>query len=249
MKNAAAKGTTLACLLILTLAAEAASVSGQGTWETTLHARDINNDGMIDAWYDEVLDVTWLANANAGAGSNDASDGRMTWASANAWAAGLDVFGVTGWRLPTVFDTDNAGCDFAYNGTDCGYNVQTGSAATTVYSEMASMFYDTLGNKARFDTSGILQTGSGLSNTGPFANLQSTGYWSRTEYLPNTSSYAWLFRASNGIQHDTFKGGHLYAWAVRYGDVSPVPLPAAAWLFASAFGLFGWIARNRKAQQ
>jgi len=49
MKNAAAKGTTVACLLILTFAAQAASVSGQGTWETTLHARDINNDSMIDA--------------------------------------------------------------------------------------------------------------------------------------------------------------------------------------------------------
>ena len=39
----------------------AAAVPGQGTWETTLQARDINHDGTVDAYYDTALDVSWLA--------------------------------------------------------------------------------------------------------------------------------------------------------------------------------------------
>lgn len=64
----------------------------------------------------------------------------MDWSTANAWAAGLNFNGLTGWRLPTVTDTGTPGCNFAYSGTDCGYNVDTATG------EMASMFYDTLGN-------------------------------------------------------------------------------------------------------
>ncbi len=56
-------------------AAQAAPVSGQGTWETTPQGRDINgnpvpllvsgapNPAMVFA-YDTVLDLTWLANWN-----------------------------------------------------------------------------------------------------------------------------------------------------------------------------------------
>ncbi len=38
------------------------------------------------AVYDTDLKVTWLADANAAAGSIYASSGRMTWANVNAWA-------------------------------------------------------------------------------------------------------------------------------------------------------------------
>ena len=86
-------------------AAQAAPVSGQGTWETTLQARDINGDGVVDAFYDTALNVTWLADANAAAGTiydssvfSTATDGQMTWLDAKAWAANLSVYGLTGWR-------------------------------------------------------------------------------------------------------------------------------------------------------
>src|SRR3972149_4947029 len=106
--------------------AHAASVSGQGTWQTTLQARDLDgNLSTAEAYYDTSLNITWLANANY---AGDA----MNWASANAWAASLNFNGITGWRLPTVTDTDgpdadalgNDGCNYSYaGGTDCGYNV------------------------------------------------------------------------------------------------------------------------------
>ena len=52
------------------------------------------------AVYDTDLNITWLADANANHG--------MTWDQANAWAAGLNVGGVTGWRLPTALNADGS---------------------------------------------------------------------------------------------------------------------------------------------
>ncbi|MCB1799911.1 MAG: DUF1566 domain-containing protein, partial [Gammaproteobacteria bacterium] len=174
------------------------------------------------------------------------TDGRMGWDAATAWADQLVFGGYEDWRLPTIVDTGTSGCNSAYSGTDCGYNVQTGSAATTVYSEMASLWYDTLGNLAFYDTSGTgPQTGWGLANTGPFSNLQSSVYWSGTEYAPDTN-YAWRFITYDGAQGLSYKDSERHAWAVRSGDVSAVPVPAAVWLFGTALvGLVGWTRRKR----
>jgi hypothetical protein len=113
----------LAGLLLLGTTAQAASVSGQGTWETTLQGRDLDGDNTTaEAWYDRVLGITWLGDANHARTTGFAADGRMNWATANAWAAGLDPYGsgITGWRLPRI-----------------GWRPRIG---------MASMSYDTLGN-------------------------------------------------------------------------------------------------------
>ena len=39
-------------------------VPGQGTWETTLQARNLDGDTTTDAFYDTALSITWLRNAN-----------------------------------------------------------------------------------------------------------------------------------------------------------------------------------------
>ena len=54
---------------------------------------------------------------------------------------------------------------------------------------MASLFYDTLGNIAFYDTSGNgPQAGWGLANSGPFTNIQTiTTYWYSTEESPNSA--------------------------------------------------------------
>jgi len=242
MKQQTFAGVLCAVTLGFTaLVSQAAPVSGQGTWETTLQGRDLDgNAATFEAYYDTTLDITWLADANA-AGT------RMTWADANAWAAGLNVNGITGWRLPTMIDTGAPGCDFSFSGgTDCGENVQTGSAATTVYSEMASLWYDTLGNLAYYGTAGNPpQPGWGLTNTGPFSNLQSNAYWSGVEHALYTSE-AWYFFTGTGLQSYLAKNFIIYGWAVRSGDVSAVPVPAAVWLFGSGLiGLLGLARRKR----
>ncbi len=196
--------------------------------------------GMI---YDSDQKLTWLQDANYAQTSGHDIDGRMNWGNATSWAAGLSYGGYSDWRLPTITDTGNAGCDFGSNGTDCGYNVDTSG------SELAYMFHQILGNISDYDTDGDPQSGGGLTSTSAdgvdFQNLQSYPYWSGTEYVPNTSK-AWFFYTHHGFQSGTSKGDEFYAWAVR-SDVSAVPVPAAVWLSGS--GLVGLIGVSRRKRR
>lgn len=233
-----------ACCLIASTGstAIAAAMSGQGTWESTLQGRDLDgNLSTAEAFYDSILGITWMADVNLiGAGKS--------WADSKTWAANLNPYdsGITGWRLPTTTDTGSLGCDYSVTGgTDCGYNVDV----TT--SEMAHLYYFTLGNLAYYDESGASnQPGYGLSNTGPFSNFLPSFYWSSTENARNTSSEresAWYFAMSNGEQGTTLATTlDVNAWAVHDGDVGAavVPIPAAAWLFGT--GLLGLIGIARK---
>lgn len=238
------------CTGMLALAgvtAEAAVVPGQGTWETTLQGRDLDGDRTTaEAYYDTTLDITWLADANHARTSGYDADGRMTWTVATDWAANLDPYGsgIGGWRLPALADTATPGCNYAVTGgTDCGYNVDTDN------SEMAHLYYITLGNLAYYAPSGSSnQPGWGLGNTGPFTNLEGLFFWTGTPYLP-VAGATWGFSFHDGLQHYGYQVSSNGAWAVHGGDVgaalAAVPLPAAAWLFgAGLLGLTG-VARRR----
>jgi Protein of unknown function (DUF1566) len=198
---------------------------------TTAHAALIGvlpvtpNGTDYQAYYDDVANLTWLANANA-AGTT------MNWADANAWAAGLDVNGVTGWRLPDTLQPDST-CSINSGGNSSGYNC-TGS-------EMGNLFYNVLGG-----TAGQSITTSHNSNYGLFSNVQSGTYWSATEFAPN-SGIAWYFAFGNGNQGISYNTDNFYAWAVQSGNAAVVPVPAAAWLFGSGLlGLIG-VAKRRPA--
>jgi hypothetical protein len=202
------------------------------------------------AYYDDVLNITWLADANLAdtnafgvTGIN--ANGSMTWAKANEWIAAMNTanyLGISNWRLPTVTDTGTSGCNFAYTGTDCGYNVDLST------SEMAHMFYSTLGNTGYYNTSGSPTGCSGsspycLTNDGPFSNLQPYIYWSGTTYAPDTSS-AWYFSFTDGYQNGSAKSDGRYAWAVRPGDIGEAPVPGAVWLFGSALAVIAAVRRR-----
>lgn len=212
---------------------------------------------------DTDLNIAWLSNANLAAsntfglqtgidlGPNPGvtnygpsiinSNGTMTWGGALKWISAMNAanyLGYNNWRLPTVIDTGTPGCDYAYSGTDCGFNINTAT------SEMAHLYYDELGNLASVDTAGGWpQPGWGLVNTGPFTNLQSNLYWSGTEDAPITN-YAWLFGFGDGAQGAGYKSSNFYALAVRPGQVAAMPVPAAVWLFGS--GLLGLIGMARR---
>ena len=181
--------------------------------------------------YDTDLNITWLADANI--------NSLITWSQANAWAAGLNTAGLSGWRLPSVTDTGVPGCFVAtsYSGGDCGYNVDTATG------EIAHLFYDELGDKALFDTTGAVQPGAGPVNTGAFTNLESYYYWYGTEATLNSAD-AWAFRTTHGYQGTGNKGSLFNAMAVHSGDVSAVPEPATLWLFGS--GLLGMLGVTRR---
>ncbi len=237
-------GAVSACIIaILSPNTQAVPVSGQGTWETTLQGRDLDgNAATFEAYYDTALDITWLATA---------SNRQMDWRTANSWATLQNPFGsgIRGWRLPTVNPVDGTTADdrtaASTIGTeDRGHNI---SAPGTLYagstaSELAHLFYNTLGNKANCDplTSTAAtcapQAGYGLTNTGPLRNLRATGYW--TETIPFTNA-AWVFGFNLGAQDFRIQSETKFALAVRSGDISTVPVPAALWLFGS--GLMGLV--------
>lgn len=133
---------------------------------------------------DTDLNITWLANGNLAAtvtfGVNGiATDGTMSWQTAQLWIAAMksaNYLGYNDWRLPTLTDTCTPGCLFSFSGTDWGYNNPNTS-------EMSHLYHIELGNKGYYNTSGVgPQTGWGLDNTNLFSNLQPGLYWSGTAY-------------------------------------------------------------------
>jgi hypothetical protein len=199
------------------------------------------------AYYDDVLNITWLADANYAQTSGYDGNGLMSWSEALGFIAFLNTnshLGSSSWRLPTFTDTGSPGCPggLAYSGTDCGYNVDLATG------EMAHLFYATLGNSGYYDTSGVA-TGCSpgspqcLTNVGPFSNLDDYYYWYGATYSTNTT-YAWYFGFGTGSQYRNPKTNAYRALAVMSGDIAPVPVPAAAWLFGSALGVMGWTRRK-----
>jgi hypothetical protein len=210
-----------------------ALVLGPFAANAELHDR---GGGMI---YDDVLDVTWLQDANYAMTSRYDADGRMTWDQAVQWAATLTYRGYDDWRLPTVSPAN--GSQFVYGDlashpsnsysglTDVGFNV----AGT--YSELGYMFYVNLGNKGYYSTTGAINWDWDNLNSGPFYGLQHYFYWVGTEYVhspenfPTNPTYcappascAWDFVIGYGDQTIYNKQSQFYAWAVRDGDVEPV---------------------------
>lgn len=225
-----------------------AGVFGSGAAQAALLDR---GGGLI---YDTDLNITWLQDANYAKTSGYDANGRMTWAEATAWAANLSYGGYDDWRLPSAKPINGStfGYNFANDGsTDVGYNIsEQGTAyAGSTQNEMAHLFYNSLDNKGRYDTSGALQPRSGLSNTGPFSNIQSFYYWSGTEYAEyapyNYRAWNFLFE-DYGFQDATDKSyDNYFAWAVRPGDVAAVPEVQTYALMLAGLGLIGWRARQR----
>ena len=204
--------------------------------QAALHDR---GNGMI---YDDVLDITWLQDANYAYTSGYDNDNKMDWFEARAWAAQLEYGGYNDWRLPSakLIDASNP-CGANDGSCDLGYNNTT--------SEIGHMYYTNLANDGRYDTADNLQltigttnsnfTDGSSGNTVSILNLQQGFYWLDEEFECFTFS-AWLFNADDGLQYHFIKNYSYHSWAVRDGDVSAVPVPAAVWMFGSALiGLAG----------
>lgn len=80
----------------------AMGISGAG--QAALHDR---GGGLI---YDDVLDITWLQDANYAKTSGYDSDGMMSWSQAMQWEEQLSYGGFDDWRLPTTKVPDSS-CD------------------------------------------------------------------------------------------------------------------------------------------
>ena len=211
-------------------AAAAAMVALTGAAQAALLNR---GGGMI---YDTTRNITWLSNMN--------TNGLMTWGAAGTWANNLVHGGFDDWRLPTLNPSDTSchaifdpggGFPLQYFGFNC-----TGG-------ELSGLFVTDLGNKA--NESVLNQAGDTpeqIANLALFSNVQSSVYWSGTEYAPDPS-LAWTFGTIDGFQGRIgAKSRVLYAVAVRPGDVvAPVPEPQTLALVLLALGVTV-VARRRR---
>ncbi len=185
------------------------------------------------------------------------------WLNQVNWASGLgsqltvtlnplyttDIDWTTGWRLPNTVDDGqmavlgfegdpNGDGDYSYT---AGYNLPN--------SEMGHLFYTELGNAGYQNTDGSWNTlppapDYFLQKTEDFEHLNSSYYWSGTEYAATTSN-AWYFRTQTGYQHaNSPKSSGFEALAIRSGEISVVPVPGAVWLLGS--GLAGLVGLRRK---
>jgi hypothetical protein len=237
----------------LAAGAVAAPISGQGTWEKTLHARDLdgNAGNGPEAYYDSALNITWLADAFQARtslyqarpyyGPGDS----LIWPHALEWASNLVLYGIRDWRLPKSFDTGSAGCLSHVAGGECGYNVNPAS------SEMAHMFHTTLGNVSYIAPNGTVASNSGATNTANFLNLYSGNYWSETEA---DTVLAWNFNFRDGNQSlsvKTVQGSA--AWAVLDGDrgtpMGVVPEPSGLALVPFGAAVVALVRRRARSSQ
>ena len=190
-------------------ARRACPIPSRGTWKKTLQPRDLDGDGVVDAFYDTVLNITWLRDADVA--------GPMVWEAAGTWARSLRPGGLGSWRLPSLVNRQGSIPEFGFRATDCGYNVRT-AARGTVYSELAHLWYVTLGNQAYYDPAGeCRRAGWGLENTGDFQRLRPDFYWTGARHVQDPA-YAWHFHTHLGCQHDGACFEPMRAMAVRAGD-------------------------------
>lgn len=166
--------------------------------------------------YDDVLDITWMQDAGMANGD---------WWEVTDWANALVYAGYDDWRLP------HAVGGLGYNKTD---------------SELGYMYYVNLGNEAEEGDDVVF----GNENVGPFKNVKGF-YWTGTLY--SDPELAWDFTFWTGRQGLSNKSttnpdinDHRHAWAVRDGDVTPIPAPGAFFLASFGVSLSGWILRKRR---
>ena len=232
-------GAACVCLTVVSFNASAALIDRGG--------------GLL---YDDVLDVTWLQDANYAKTSGFDADGKMSTVQAEIWITGLSYYDSVrdttydDWRLAGSTSTE---VPFHY-----GWWSATGDDTPTQgpHTELSYMYYENLGLKGYNSNFGSWDTDFGVHGDSTFGgqndvglvkNLQGEEYWLGDEYgISLTGAANWTFNMNTG-NHYTNRGSYLlYAWAVRDGDVaaSVVPVPAALWLFGS--GLLGLIGVARR---
>jgi len=194
-----------------------------GIANAALQGRDLDgNAASAEAYYDTVLNITWLSDANEASPDEFLPGyiyangyGQMSWWNALAWAASLSfhdsVNSITyaDWRLPSALSRTTLGED------EFGYMYNT-----------------------------YLRTDNLI-----FSSLQTNGgYWTSTPISDGLNPYALYFDMSRGITYANYMAADIYhAIAVTDGDIGVAVVPEARTyaLMLAGLGLVGWRAARR----
>ncbi len=171
-------------------------------------------NGLI---YDDVLQITWLADATLATSETFGIDlspqargaGTMSWDKAQEWLSAMNAsnsgdgyLGFTGWRLPNA----------DVNGDDAIKSCKTVGVGESACrdNEMAYNFYYNLRGEFGNDLSG---------DQGPFFNIQgnlssTSQYWTNTIFTADVD-YWWEFNFIGGAQNGAFGNTNLSAWVVH----------------------------------
>jgi hypothetical protein len=182
-----------------------------------LEGRDLDgNPATIEAVYDPSSNLTWVANANLGQSTTFgvagiASNGRMTWTTANQWIAAMNSAGHLGyadWRIPTT----------AVDDATCSPGVPATSTGVCRGSEMGHLFNVVFGANG----TGPIYSSADPADLALLTNFPSGPQtYLSSEYTPNTTA-TWIINEI-GSQSVAPKGGGYRVWPVRTGDVDPPP--------------------------
>lgn len=214
------------------------SISKLAVIVVALGSVSVAHAGLIDRGfgfiYDDVLDITWTQKAFLQAETSD-------WSDAVSWADSLVYGGYDDWRLPSM-DRDGDG-DIV--------NCNLRSQSECMDNELGYQYFWNLSPSIGSKTPLLTDL---TGDQGPFFDISSSdgAYWSSTLYSSDPDNGAWGFSFLAGFNSAQLKDypteiGRPTGWAVRDGDVTPVPEPGAIALFGIGLAAMGLSRRRKKA--